>query len=269
MPKTTSLNTKNIIIIIAILMCFVSIGYGIYEYWKRYSSQSDIVQSKNIQIIKLELNKLESLTPRTDDSEKVDKYIANHDNFLVEANLDWGSDDSDKFVLLCDFATRMLKYYNGKPESKKYLDIANFIILKINDRVFKTSYTVITKDTSYKTLIYLTRLLNTFEYLAKDIYPVTKNICHNQILYLMPEYNKVYQDTSVSAHLKNEQVIYTIIPRLLTNMKSDKTLYNYDVNKQKVLEELKTQFNVLKKSPEKASNFILMDYHLGIYEGLI
>ncbi|XP_057331989.1 uncharacterized protein LOC130671888 [Microplitis mediator] len=270
MPKTTSIDIKNIIIAVTVLMCITSIAYGVYEYWKKYLlPQSNIVQAKTVKILELELNKQTSLTLRDEDAKKVAKYKDDHnEDFLDQAELNWG-DDSDKFVQLCKFATRMLKFYDAtKPESKKYLEIANFIILKINERVFKKDYTVITKDTTYETLIHLTRLLNTFEYLADDTYRDTKDICHKQILYLMPEYNRVYQETSpATAYVKNEQIIYTIIPRLLTNLKFNKSLYNYDVIKEKVLEKLKQQVDFI-KLPENAGKLLLRDYHLGIYEGL-
>ncbi|XP_057331988.1 uncharacterized protein LOC130671887 [Microplitis mediator] len=261
----TILVTTTIVSILVIFLYRTTIAL-------QFNKSNQNFESKLIKIESL-INKLVSSTLSTEDSEKVKNYKDHYDNYLTESGLDWGDDNFDKFILLCDFATRMVKFYkdniNGKLESKIYLEIANDIIHKINKRVFEKGYTVITKDTSHRTLIHLTRLLITFEYLAGDSYPDTKDICHKQILYLMPDYNKIYQGSSLAAtvYLKNEQVIYTIIPRLLTNMRSDKALYNIDVKNQNVLQELKKQFDILEKSPEK-SDIILKDYHFEMYKAL-
>ncbi|KAG6558318.1 putative envelope protein ODV-E66-22 [Microplitis demolitor] len=132
-----------IVAIITILVITIIVAtLVIFLYRTTIASQfkkSNQIESKVTKIKSL-MSKLESSTLSNDDAEKVKKYKDNYDNYLVESGLDWGN-DSDKFVLLCDFATRMVTFYknniNGKIESKIYLFIAIDIIQKINDRVFE------------------------------------------------------------------------------------------------------------------------------------
>lgn len=197
------------------------------------------------------------------DEKKFHSFQAN-----FSTSTDW-NDNPAELINLCNFATLLIRYYNSKPDykqSKDYLQLVNGILKKLNERIFKPkNYLILVKSNSCELLSTLLILLNTFSYLADESYQSTKTMCHNQILEMVPEFNKLYlegiPESDLNKFYKDHNVIYTITARLLTNIKYDRSLYLYDVEKKNVIQTLKTQFDYLSKTPEAKNNF----YHYGFY----
>ncbi|XP_044578079.1 uncharacterized protein LOC123260795 [Cotesia glomerata] len=232
------------------------------------SNKAEEFEVKKIAKAKTIIGQLSLTTIQDSDKAQFTNY--NND---FDKNTDW-KDNESTLSKLCDFATLLLKYYNEKPddkESKEYLKFANDVIKKIDSKIFKPkNYSIIAKSGNYDLFCSLTKLLNTFEYLADDSYSDTKIICHNQILHMVPEFNKLYlqgvPESNISGYLKDCESIYTITARLLTNAISDKDLYNYDVENREAIKVLKEQFAVLSNDAEKKSNFNFYPYYYNMYE---
>ncbi|KAG6558315.1 putative envelope protein ODV-E66-14 [Microplitis demolitor] len=201
-----------------------------------------------------------------EDYKIVKEFEKKNVNYLTNASLDF--DTLEKFVSLCDFAVRILIIYHKNRESKIYIQLVDDIIKKLNEQIFsKNKYDVLKSggDVNIKALVHLMRLLNTFEYVADNEYNASKKICHDNIIKIIPETNKVGMGVEVSYN--DEKAIYTIIPRLLTYyLIPDKKEYNKDANLKNGLVNLKSQFNVLNTTPEKRQDFLLYDYHYSLYK---
>lgn len=256
---TTSIVTGISLIAILILV-IVSVSVTL-------SNNAEEFEGEKIQKAKTVLGQL-SVSPIQDsDTEKLKKYNSDFDK-----NTDWK--DDLELIQLCDFATLLLKYYNEKPDdtkSKEYVQFANSVIKKIDSKIFKSKdYSIIAKSGNYNLFCSLTKLLNTFEYFTDDSYHDTKTICHNQILHMIPEFNKLYlqgvAESNIAGYLKDCESIYTITARLLTNAISDRDLYNYDVKNRVAIKVLKEQFAVLSDDAEKRNKFNSYPYYYNMYE---
>lgn len=198
------------------------------------------------------------------DLQIVERFKADRENYFVIENLAW-KDDVDKFITVCDFATRILKVYNNYRNDDIYLLLVTDIINRINQLVFtERKNEVLKKENDYKAVVYLARLFNTFEYIADDKYKTTKSICHDLIIDLLPDYNYV---RILGIWFNTENIIYTIIPRLLTHyLEPDKKKFIYDVKENKALEILEQKFSEIHSFADKRKNIYLYDYHYDIYK---
>ncbi|CAD6221896.1 GSCOCT00005229001.2-RA-CDS [Cotesia congregata] len=263
--KKSVFTKKNIIITISLvailILVIVSVRVSLGNIAEEFEGEK-ITKAKTV------LGQLSVIPIQKSDTEKLKGY-----NEDFNKNTDW-KDNELILSNLCDFATLLLKYYNEKPddtESKEYLKFANNVIKKIDSKIFKPkNYSIIAKSRNYSLFCSLTRLLNTFEYFADDSYRDTKIICHNQILHMIPDFNKLHldgvTDSNIGGYLKGCESIYTITARLLTNAISNRDLYNVDVKNRGVIKVLKEQFAVLSNDAEKKNNFNLYPYYYNMYE---
>ncbi|CAD6221897.1 GSCOCT00005230001.2-RA-CDS [Cotesia congregata] len=181
--------------------------------------------------------------------------------YLTKSSLEW-KDNSGIFSEVCNFAVRLLIFYHHNPAVGIYMTVANDIVRKINDLVLQPhNYNIIrnSQGTNWIVFVNLLRLLNTFEYLADEDFLISKKICHEQILELVPGCTKLYLEESV----RDEKAIYSTTARLLTNFLFNKELYKADIENNKALKILKDNFDILEKSKDK--KFVCYDTYKSLY----
>ncbi|XP_057331990.1 uncharacterized protein LOC130671889 [Microplitis mediator] len=245
--------------IICIILTIV-LAAGLYMYYNASDRDNEVIKIGKV------LSDSEE-TKITSFEFKIYKMFERNRRTYLDEDLSNWNNNSTVFASLCSYATRFLILYNNDHAQEVYLTIAADIIHKLNDNVFQPKvYKILQTNTGltdYKALLELTRLLNTFQYVADDTFVNIKDVCRKQILYLIPEYNKLYTDES----MKDEKAIYTIIPRLLTTyLISDKKLWKKDVETNKVFTKLNDKFSILKTSQAKLNSFILYKYHYALYK---
>ncbi|KAG8034994.1 hypothetical protein G9C98_005416 [Cotesia typhae] len=183
--------------------------------------------------------------------------------YLTKSSLDW-KNDSNIFIEVCDFAVRLLKLYHQDPAVGIYMTVANDILRKINDLVLQPhNYDIIriAQGTNWTVFLHLLNLLNTFEYLAHEDFSISRKICHEQILELVPECTRLHSGELVI----DEKAIYTTTVRLLTNFLFDKELYQADIVNNKAMKILKDKFDILEKSKDKKIHFIFYNTYKSFY----
>ncbi|KAG6558316.1 putative envelope protein ODV-E66-15 [Microplitis demolitor] len=246
-------------LVICIILTF-GLAVGLFMFYNTFEQNNEITQ------IEKALSDSEEKKITSFEFKIYKMFERNRRTYLEEDLSKWDSNSAD-FMLLCSYATRFLILYNTDRAQEVYLTIAADVIHKLNDNIFQPkNYKIIQTNaglTDFKVFIELTRLLNTFQYLADDTFVNIKDICREQILYLIPKYNKLYNDELT----EDEKTIYTIIPRLLTTyLISDKKLWNKDVGINKVFTKLKEKFNILQTSQAELKTFILYEYHNALYK---
>ncbi|CAD6221898.1 GSCOCT00005231001.2-RA-CDS [Cotesia congregata] len=210
------------------------------------------------------LRELGSTRITAQDLKIVERFKTDRENYFVTEKLVWNN-DVDKFISVCDFATRILKVYNNYRNEDIYLLLVTDIINKIHQLVFKERKNeILKKENDYQAIVYLARLFNTFEYIADDKYKTTKSICHDLIIDLLPEFNYI---RILGIWFNTENIIYTIIPRLLTHyLEPDKKNFIYDVKENKALTILEEKFSEIHSFADKREKIYLYDYHYVIYQ---
>ncbi|KAH0549047.1 hypothetical protein KQX54_005365 [Cotesia glomerata] len=187
------------------------------------------------------LKELGSTRITAQDLKIVERFKTDRENYFVTENLVWNN-DVDKFISVCDFATRILKVYNNYRNDDIYLLLVTDIINKINQLVFtERKKDILKKENDYQAIVYLARLFNTFEYIADD-----------KILGIW---------------FNEENMIYTIIPRLLTYyLEPDKKNFIYDIKENKALTILEQKFSKIHSFADNRKKIYLYDYHYDIYQ---
>ncbi|CAD6221884.1 GSCOCT00014046001.2-RA-CDS [Cotesia congregata] len=262
--KSTQIAIIVVAAVLSILYMVGVIALGLHLMHKS-------MEKKLIAKISYVKNKLGYLAVTNISKTDEDKFNSFQADFSTST--DW-HDNPSELINLCNFATLLIKYYNLKPDdktSKEYLKLANDILKKLNERIFKPKdYSTLVKSNSCELLSTLLILLNTFDYLADETYQSTKTICHKQILEMVPEFNKIrlggVPESNLNRFYKDYNVIYTITARLLTNIKHNRSVYQYDVEQKEVIQILKTQFDYLSKTPEEKNKFHLYEVYYSVYQ---